>query len=284
MRKLTKKEMKENLGLTKEEIKLVSEYQETFTQFWEENCGGFCVDGEILCNELEVKSNFNDWLLRPTKGKEGKLIKYRCIENTDYINDWKNPNVNFTKEEMKNMNSQQRSRYGIKNVIKLTLECAKKIAIRQNNEKGDLVCNYFILMEKIVHNYEKWQSIRKDEKRGYNILKKALEDKAKREGKRLAMTDYCEEANNINQSLFGYTSLEMRRWFNKDTTIRDTFSIEENSCIDELQRADVMLMDMGFDFKTRKEKLKEMVKNKGWLHIRKPYDDILDKLATRGNE
>lgn len=287
MKKLTKKEMKNNLGLEKEDIDLIWEFQETFPQFWDNDCGGFCVDGEIFCNELEAggKDNkFTDWLLATRKGKEGKLIKYRCIENKDFVSVRENPNGRFTEEEIENMSSQKRSAYGIKNKISLTLECAKKIAIRQNNEKGDLVCNYFILMEKIVHNYEKWLSIRSDEKKGYNILKKALEEKAKRDSKRLTMTDYCEEANSINISLFGLTSWELKNWCGKDTSIRDSFSIEENTYIDELQKADIMLMDMGFDFKTRKDKLKEMVINKGWSHIRVPYDNIVEKLATGGNE
>jgi phage anti-repressor protein len=270
MRKLTKKEMKNNLGLAKEDIELVWEYQETFTQFWDNDCGGFCVNGEILCNELEVKDDFTSWLLADRKSVKGKLIKYRCVENTDFV---------VIREISENSKGGRP-----KTIIELTLECAKKIAIRQNNEKGDLVCNYFILMEKIVNNYEKWKIIREDEKKGYNILKQSLEEKAKRDGKRLSMTDYCEEANSINQALFGYTAWELKNWCGKDTTIRDSFSIEENRCIDELQKADIMLMDMGFDFKTRKNKLKEMVENRGWSNIKIPYDDMVEKLATGGNE
>ena len=55
------------------------------------------------------------------------------------------------------MSSQKRSSYGIKTKILLTIECAKKIAIRQNNVMGDLVCSYFILMERQVsknNNFE----------------------------------------------------------------------------------------------------------------------------------
>ena len=136
MKKLTKKEMKNNLGLTKDEIELVYKYQETFTQFWDNDCEGFCVDGGILCNELKVGSSFNEWLLANRKSKEGKLIKYRCVENTDYITIREIANAKFTKEEIENMSSQKRSSYGIKTKILLTIECAKKIAIRQNNEIG----------------------------------------------------------------------------------------------------------------------------------------------------
>lgn len=49
------------------------------------NTDDFVIDGETLCKELGIKSNFTDWLLRPQKGKEGKLIRYKCKENIDYI-------------------------------------------------------------------------------------------------------------------------------------------------------------------------------------------------------
>ena len=52
----------------------------------------------------------------------------------------------------------------------MTLECAKKIAMRQNNEMGDLVCDYFILMEKALRNFESWSVTRGVEKEGWNTL------------------------------------------------------------------------------------------------------------------
>ena len=79
----TEEELKEKLGMREEDIKVVLEYQDKFPELLQ-NKEGFCIDGEKLCDQLEVKSNFNDWLLRKSKGKEGKLIKYRCIENTDF--------------------------------------------------------------------------------------------------------------------------------------------------------------------------------------------------------
>lgn len=264
MKKLTKKEMKNNLGLTKDEIELVWEFQETFTQFWDNEGEGFCIDSRIMWEQLDKpQGEFNKWSKRKildknyTSDKDYRLID-RIVEQ-----------VSGSKH--------------LKEYI-LTLTCAKKILMRENTDKGDKVCDYFILMERIVHNYEKWKMIREDEKKGYNILKNALEEKAKRENRRLTMTDYCEEANLINVSLFGYSSWELKNWCNKDTTIRDSFSIEENTYIDELQKADIMLMDMGFDFKTRRDKLKEMVINKGWDKVKIPYDDIVEKLANGGNK
>lgn len=136
MRKLTKKEMKNNLGLTKEEIDLICEFQETFPQFWDNDYGSFCVDGEILCHELGVKDDFTSWLLANRKSVKGKLIKYRCIENTDFIRDFISPNSKFSKKEIEMMSSQKRSSYGIKNRIILTLECAKIVVQKTRTEKA----------------------------------------------------------------------------------------------------------------------------------------------------
>lgn len=76
------------LQLTEKEIQLVKDYQEKFPQLLQyHDEQGFVVDGEILCNELEINDNFNTWLIGETrhdsKGKlkwQGKLIKYRCIK------------------------------------------------------------------------------------------------------------------------------------------------------------------------------------------------------------
>lgn len=157
-------ELKEKLSMSEKDIELVTTYQRTFPELLQDE-NGFCVDGETLCKELDVKSNFNDWLLRTTKGKEGKLIKYRCIENTDFV-------CISEKSETQRKDGQKGA--SAKNIIKLTLECAKKIAMRQNNDKGDIVCSYFILMEKTLRSYEKWCEVREPEKQNANKLKSEL--------------------------------------------------------------------------------------------------------------
>lgn len=170
-------ELREKLGMSEDNIKIVLDYQVKFPQLTICNEDGFCIDGELLCKELGVKDDYNNWLLRTTKGKEGKLIKYRCIENTDFKTDWIFPNANkysFSNEDMVNMSSQKRSSYGIKNKITLTLKCAKKIAMRQNNNQGDLVCDYFILVESTLKDYEEWEKVRFPEKQNANLLKREL--------------------------------------------------------------------------------------------------------------
>ena len=146
----TEEELKEKLGMREEDIKVVLEYQDKFPELLQ-NKEGFCIDGEKLCGQLEVKSNFNDWLLRKSKGKEGKLIKYRCIENTDF---------KCISEKSETQRKDGQKGISVKNKIMLTLECAKMIAMRQNNNQGDLVCKYFIIIEKTLRNYEEWDKVR----------------------------------------------------------------------------------------------------------------------------
>lgn len=72
------------LGMTKEECNLVLSYQTTFPELLQDS-NGFVIDGEILCKELDIKDDFTSWLLADRKKVTGKLIKYKCVENIDYI-------------------------------------------------------------------------------------------------------------------------------------------------------------------------------------------------------
>ncbi|MBY6838813.1 antA/AntB antirepressor family protein [Clostridium botulinum] len=285
MKKLTKKAMRENLNLTKDEINLVWEYQETFTQFWDNECEGFCVDARLLYSELgydEEKNHFNRWI------KNFIEILHK-EESTDYERFFiQTPNAvkgsSYTQEEMKEMSKQKRTSLGISSTYNITLEFAKEICVtvgvlpRTNAKTKDLsskVRKYFILMEKLVHSYEKWNIIRKDEKKGYNILKQSLEDNSKRKNTRITTTDYCDLANLMNSALFGFTSKEMRDWCGLDTSIRDNFSIEENKAIDECQVMLTGLLKTNMSKKQIIDNFNDFVINSGW-NFKEKYDKLYD--------
>lgn len=242
-----REELIEKLGMTNEEADIVENYQVKFPQLLQMDNNGFCIDGETLCKELEVKDNFNNWLLRTTKGKEGKLIKYRCIENTDFI---------CTLEKSKTQRKDGQEGITTKNVIKLTLKCAKKIAMRQNNEQGDLVCDYFILMEETLRNYEDWIKVRQPEKEGYKELctyvkwwaENCLKDSYDLDGL------YKREANMLNLALKGKTALQLKLEKGYiDNITRDHFNIYENSKMKELQLIDISLLKNKKSFEERTE-------------------------------
>lgn len=245
-------ELKEKLGMCEKDIELVTTYQRTFPELLQDE-NGFCIDGETLCEQLGVRDDFNNWLLRETKGKEGKLIKYKCIENTDFICDWENPNAKFTKEDIKNMSPQQRSANKIKNKIKLTLECAKKIAMRQNNNKGDMVCNYFILMEKTLRNYEKWVAIRNPEKQNANAMKSHIAKWCDKNGFDKSLeTFYTREFNLLNESLTGFNAQGIKNYLKyKDIQTREHLDCSINSALDFLQKLNISLLDANMSFEER---------------------------------
>lgn len=255
-------ELREKLGMSEDNIKIVLDYQVKFPQLTICNEDGFCIDGELLCKELGVKDDYNNWLLRTTKGKEGKLIKYRCIENTDFKTDWIFPNANkysFSNEDMVNMSSQKRSSYGIKNKITLTLKCAKKIAMRQNNNQGDLVCDYFILVESTLKDYEEWEKVRFPEKQNANLLKRELKKWASKNF--MDFNDrgvYSREFNMLNKNLCnGKNALDLKLYIGyADKNTRDHLTQETNSAMDYIQKFDIGLIQNNMDFDTRDKMIK----------------------------
>lgn len=243
-------ELREKLGMNQKDIGLVLEYQKIFPELLQNECG-FCIDGEQLCLELKVKSNFNDWLLRKTKGKEGKLIKYRCVENTDFI---------CLSEKSETQRKDGQKGKFIKNKIMLTLECAKKIAMRQNNERGDLVCNYFILMENILRNYESWILTRNPQKENANKLKSELKKWAIKNHMDADYNGlYAREFNMINQNLVGKTALEIKTFLGyKDKQTREHLTQEINSAIDFIQTFDINLIKCNQSFEVRNNMIQQI--------------------------
>ena len=248
----------EKLNGTEEDWNLVDKYQLAFPELLQD-VDGFVIDGEILCKELGVKSNFNDWLLRKTKGKEGKLIKYRCIENTEFI-------IISEKSETKTKEGLKRGT--IKNKILLTVECAKKIAMRQNNDMGDLVCNYFILIEKLIRNMDKWINTREAERKNYNPMINNLKQWCKNNNydtdEKTFKAFRIKETNMINIALTGLTANDLQLYYNmKDKITRNHLNEKINKAIDELQliNSSLLLMD-NLTFNMRKQIIDNTCKTK----------------------
>ena len=262
----TEEELKEKLGMRQEDIQVVLEYQDKFPELLQEK-EGFCIDGEKLCNQLELKDNFKTWLLGETKydskghlKSQGKLIKYRCIENTDFISTWGIPNAKFTKEEVDKMTDGKRKAHGIKTKIMLTLECAKMIAMRQNNNQGDLVCKYFIIIEKTLRNYEEWDKIRNPQRENANKLKSELKSWAIRNHFDADYNGlYSREFNLLNICLTGKTALEIKSYIGfKDKQTREHLETEINKALDFIQTFDINLIKLNKSFEDRQEMIKQI--------------------------
>ena len=268
MKKFNKRFLSEVCGFNEEEAKKTMDAQQKFPELlMEVNEKDFIIDGKKLCEQMNVKNNFNTWLMSNTSSNQGKLIKYRMVEDVDYTSDWEIPNDNFTVEEVKNMTSQKRSINGITNKINLTLSCAKKIAMRQNNEAGDLICDYFILMEKAVKGIKEHQLIREPEKENYNKMKEEIIKDF--ESKHTDTTEMdrnylmIRESNMINTKLIGYTAGQVREKLGyKDVQTREHLLLEQNKVIDYLELIIYGLVVAGIDFEGRSKIIGDICKSK----------------------
>ena len=249
MKKFTKKNLIEQLELTEEKAKIVMKAQKEFPELLETEGEGFVMDGEKLCKELGVKDNFNTWLLGETKydskgrlKSQGKLIKYRCIENTDFIVNWESP---------------KNSKGGRpKSIITLTLNCAKKIAMKQNTEQGDLICDYFIILEEAIKKKIDWINVRNPQKESYKELTATIQKEYYEwAGSYPEAKVYIKEANMLNLSLFGHTSKEMKEVLQLDyeDSLRDNLKTKCNQALDEIQKLDKAYIVQGFNFCQRRE-------------------------------
>ncbi|MBY6842773.1 antA/AntB antirepressor family protein [Clostridium botulinum] len=230
---------------TEKEWELIDRYQKIFPQLLINDTDNFVIDGEILCRELSVKDHFTKWLLenrRDEKGRiksQGKLIKYKCVENKDY-------QLGELPTEVKGTP---------KKIITLTLNCAKKIAMRQNNNNGDLVCDYFILMENILKDYETWMLIREPEKQGFNKMKKYISEWCKKRGYDNSNNYfYIREANLLNESLTGLRAIDIRiKKQVEDNQTRNNLDYKVNNILATLQEINISLLIADMDFDKRKE-------------------------------
>lgn len=232
-------------NLSNDKWELIDKYQKTFPQLLLKDTNDFVIDGETLCKELGVKDDFNSWLLRKTSGKQGKLIKYKCVENADFV---------CLLEKSKTQRKDGQLGAKVKNKISLTLNCAKKIAMRQNNENGDLVCDYFILMENILKEYEKWSLVREPEKCGANDMRQAIKQWCERNNMDSTIQlFYTREFNMLNENLTGFKAVDIRDLKHiSDNKTRDNLDIEVNKALHMLQFTNIALLnsDIGFDIRS----------------------------------
>jgi phage anti-repressor protein len=248
LKKFAKKELIQRLGMSEELAKKVMDAQRRFPSLLTtEEQEGFPIDGETLCNELGVKDHFTKWLLEnrtDDNGKiksQGKLIKYRCIEGVDY-HLGESPTV---------------SKGTPKKIISLNLHTAKKIAMRQNNDQGDLICDYFIILEEAIKDMDKWYEARHPEKMGYKSMCAMLEKQYmdSHDGKKPNFHIYTNNADMINLCMFGKKSKEMKQILDVEyeDLLRDSLTTQANKAISEVQLLNENLVLSNVDFQTRKQ-------------------------------
>lgn len=147
-------ELREKLGMSEDNIKIVLDYQVKFPQLTQES-DGFCINAENLRVALNMSKVLTAWIKPYTKEDNS----YGFMENVDFTSF--DADVNPT------------NGVPIKG-YKLTLDMAKELCMISKSTEGKLCRKYFILIEKTLKDYEEWSKVRCPEKQEANNLKSEL--------------------------------------------------------------------------------------------------------------
>lgn len=247
------KELRERLGLNKEQINLILKYQERFPELLQETKNNkFLINARNLYKQLvlNVKKNkkgteFARWIKR-------RIIKYKFKENEDFLTV-----VKFNERENTNLKSK-------KIEYLLTLNMAKELCMVENNDIGLETRKYFILMEDTLRNYKNWNASRNSEKDGWNSMSQCIEDWCKRKGYDYTLRRfYTREANLLNISLLNYPAIEINDLLNnKDEITRNHLFQPINDALNFLQQLNCSLLMADLDFQTRSNIIKTTCENK----------------------
>ena len=269
MKKFTKKDLINKLGMSEERAKLIMKAQNEFPELLTSEGEGFIIDGRFLFEKLrlnETKTKFVDWI-------KTNLENTGMEEEEDFIRfKTKNPNGGRPSEE-----------------YTLTLECAKEIAMvtgatpRMNKETKELskLCRkYFIYLEEAIKDMDNWMIIREPEKQGHKEMCEIIDKQYQKthEGEKPNFYIYTNNSDMLNLCLFGYKSKQMKSILDVEysESLRDNLVSEANKCLYELQQLNSNLLLSNLDFKTRKLIIENTCKER--------YMDIRVKIISEFNE
>ncbi|MDK0621610.1 antA/AntB antirepressor family protein [Clostridium perfringens] len=251
---------------TEEEWNLIEQYQNTFPQLLLQDVEGIIIDARTLWNELgKPQGKFADWIKRKVVGIYRENKDYQCFSQTCETQ---------RKSGQKGLSTSTQ--------YMLTLETAKALALgigttknssEEVRNKGRLVRDYFILIEKILKEYENWTKERNPEKEGYKEMKVAIHDWCARKGFDF-LNDYfyIREANMLNIVLTGQKAIDLRALKGvKDNKTRDNLDIEINKALADLQNNNMMLLANDMDFEIRQQFLENYC-NKKYKYIKERFN------------
>ena len=244
IRVFEEEDLRNKLNLDEKGIKLVLDYQRTFPELLQDDAEGFVINGETLWNELnKPQGRYSKWYNRK--------IKDFYIEGVDFSRCTK------IVPSMKNGNGKKVERHYF------TLETAKHIAMSTGTDfnsseevrnKGRLVRDYFILMERTLRNYKEWADVRGEEKSGYNNMVMELTKWIERNGHDIKDLKVfrARECNMLNIALTGMSATEIRSYFeSKDEITRDNLTTEYNKALSKLQELNTSLLISDLDYTMR---------------------------------
>lgn len=250
MKKFTKKILIDQCGFTESEAYLIMDYQKKIPLLSETNdVEGFIIDARSLYRQLNPDDSdghhFTTWWNRRVKS-------YRFEENLDFSA------ISPFWEERNPSDIAKGGDLRSKDYL-ITIDMAKQLAMVEKSEVGSLSRKYFILMEKCVKRYTKWNLVRQPLRQGYRQMDKALNAYLCKTVQRNADDwDYKYEANALNIMATGFTAQEIRLYVGAtDNITRDHLTEVYNSYLLKMQELDTMYLNMGMNKLQRYQMLKD---------------------------
>ena len=158
---------------------------------------------------------------------------------------------NFTLVVYKDSKGENRPEY------KLNKSQALYVASKYNDEIRALIINRL--------NYLEVQLKERTESRlEHPAMTKAIDENNKLNGKESKFYHFSNEADMINRIVLGCTASMWRKSqeLSKDDNIRDTLTALQITAVNHMQKNNTALIEMGFDFDDRKERLNALFNTK----------------------
>ena len=258
MKKFTKKDLINKLGMSEEKAKLIMKAQNEFPELLCEDNKSTINSARDLYLKLGMdKSHWSRWIKRNIK--ENNFFE----ENKDWWGFAFMANGNKVED------------------FKVTVEFAKHLCMQVKDEiKGHEIRSYFIYLEEAIKDMDNWIIIREPEKQGHKEMCEIIDKQYQKthEGEKPNFYIYTNNSDMLNLCLFGYKSKQMKSILDVEYNepLRDNLTSEANKCLYELQQLNSNLLLSNLDFKTRKLIIENTCKER--------YMDIRVKIISEFNE
>ena len=221
------------------------------------------VSAKDLHNYLKVGNDFSTWI-------KGRIKEYGLIKNDDFLifdsSEFRNQSTN-NEQQIKWTTKRGGDRKSIDYI--LTIGTAKELAMIENNEKGRAIRKYFILCKQ--HFKEIAPAIETKELKRLKArievadytrpMRDALTLQRLSHGKETKPYHYTNEFNMINGIVLGISAKDFRKAHNITGDIRDYLNEQQLNHLAYLEKSNITLIDMGWNYKKRKLELIKLSKS-----------------------
>ena len=221
------------------------------------------VSAKDLHNYLKVGNDFSTWI-------KGRIKEYGLIKNDDFLifdsSEFRNQSTN-NEQQIKWTTKRGGDRKSIDYI--LTIGTAKELAMIENNEKGRAIRKYFIRCEQ--HFKEITPVIEKKELKRLKArievadytrpMRDALTLQRLSHGKETKPYHYTNEFNMINSIVLGMSAKDFKKAHNITGDIRDYLNEQQLNHLAYLEKSNITLIDMDWDYNKRKAELIKLSQN-----------------------